>query len=246
METLRQDIRFAFRALHHARATTAIAVLCLALGIGANTAIFSVIHGVLLDPLPYAAPERLVNISEINASGGPSLLSPPLYRQLEEQKALFSGVAGWILTSQDLGNVSEPERLRGVRATTSLFSTLGVAPLLGRTFNDTDDPRSSNPVVVLSEALWRQQFAADRNLIGRQVTLSGRKHTVIGIMPMSFDFPISPTRRDFWEPLDARDLGDVTMRNNRALRVVARLAARHSNFQPPCRLNRATSSALSM
>jgi putative ABC transport system permease protein len=223
VDTLRQDLRYAARSLLNARATTLVAVLCLALGIGANTAIFSVVRAVLLDALPYAAPDRLVNVNEFGARG-PGSVSTPMYHDVEAQTALFSGVSAWTGSARDLGDVADPERLQGIRATTNLFSTLGVGPLIGRTFAQSDDPLTGQPVVVLSEALWRGRFGGDRAILGKQITLSGRKYTVIGVMPESFDFPVSPMRMQFWEPLDFRIFGDLTNRGNRSLNVVARLA----------------------
>ncbi len=223
MDTFRQDLRFAVRSLSSAGATTIVAILCLALGIGANTAIFSVVRAVLLDALPYTAPQSLVNLNEVGARG-PGSVSTPMYHDLEAQHALFSSVAAWFPTARDLGNVAEPERLAGVRVTTNLFSTLGATPLLGRTFSESDDPQTANLVVILSEGLWRTRFGGDRAIIGKQVTLTGRKYVVIGVMPESFDFPVSPIRMQFWEPLDLRAFGDPMQRGNRSWRVIARLA----------------------
>src|SRR4051812_47315691 len=145
METLQQDIRFAFRSLRAARATTAIAILCLALGIGANTAIFSVVRAVLLASLPYSEPEQLAYLNEVG-SRGPGSVSAPVYFDMKAEHRIFADVAAFAGVSRDLGGAAEPERVRGIRSTTNLFSTLGVRPMLGRTFLSTDDPPTASPV----------------------------------------------------------------------------------------------------
>jgi putative ABC transport system permease protein len=222
MDLLRQDIRFAFRSLRNSRATSIIAVLCLALGIGANTAIFSVIRAVLLESLPYADPQRLVYLNEVG-SRGPGSVSAPVYFDMKAETKVFSGVAAWTYARADLG-VGDPERLLGVRGTTNLFSTLGAKPLLGRTLLPTDEPPSAAPVVVLSEGLWRRRFGADQKIVGTQIDLSNTRYTVVGVMPAAFDFPVAATRKDFWIPLDYAVIGGKTARNNRSLQVLARLA----------------------
>ena len=222
MDLLRQDVRFALRSLRNARTTSIIAILCLALGIGANTAIFSVVRAVLLEALPYASPQQLVSVNEVGARG-PGSVSGAVYFDLKAERRIFADVAAWGRTSRDLGDVGEPERLRAVRSTANLFSTLGVKPIVGRTFVDGDAPPSATPVVVLSEGLWRRRFSGDPTIVGRQITLSNTRYTVIGVMPASFDFPITTLRTELWIPLDFADVGGITGRNNRSLQVVARL-----------------------
>ena len=223
METFRQDVRFALRSLRNARSTTIIAILCLALGIGANTAIFSVVRAVLLQSLPYGEPEQLVRINETGSRGAGSV-SAPMYFDMKAQARVFADVAAYSITNRDLGDAGEPERVRGVRGTVNLFATLGVKPLIGRTFLPSDEPPGANPVVVISEGFWRRRFAADPKTIGSQITLSNTRYTVVGVMPSAFDFPVSTLRNEFWMPLDFAVLGGTTNRNNRALHVVARLA----------------------
>ncbi len=223
METFRQDIRFALRSLRGARTSTIIAVLCLALGIGANTAIFSVVRAVLLQSLPYTEPERLVRFNETGSRGIGSV-SPPMYFDMKAQRQIFADVAAFGPAAANLGDVGEPERLRGVRSTVNLFTTLGVKPLIGRGFMASDEPPTGGSVVVISEGLWRRRFAADPKLVGSQITLDDHRFTVIGVMPSSFDFPMSTLRKEFWIPLDFARFGSTTNRNNRSLQVVARLA----------------------
>ena len=230
MESLLQDVRFALRSLWKARLTTILAVVCLALGIGANSAIFSVVRAVLLQSLPYRAPEQLVMAYETYTRPGQKMalgsVAPPNYFAWREETRIFQDAAAFIETSTDLGDVSDPERLRGVRATSNLFDVLGARPLIGRTFLPSDFGTSDAArVAVIGEGLWRRRFAGDANLVGSAITLSGAKFTVIGIMPASFDFPISPLHNDIWLPLEWRSLGGINNRGNHSLRVVGRLAA---------------------
>jgi putative ABC transport system permease protein len=229
METLLQDMRFALRSLWKARLTTILAILCLALGIGANTAIFSVVRAVLLESLPFKDPQRLVMAYESYVSVGrksaTGSVAPANYFVWRTERRIFSDLAAFMPISRDLGDVAEPERLRGVRATTNLFALLGARPLVGRTFLESDQPPAAAPVVVISEGLWRRQFAANPDVVGAAITLGSTKVTVIGVMPVGFDFPVSPLRNDFWVPFDWRAVGDPTNRGNHSLAVVGRLAA---------------------
>jgi len=177
---------------------------------------------VLLESLPYNAPEQLVTLNEVGTRGAGSV-SVPVYFDMQRERGIFAEVAAWTRASRDLGDVTHPERLRGVRSTTNLFSTLGVKPILGRTFVVTDAPPSATPVVVISEGLWRRRFGADPGIVGRQITLSNTRYTVVGVMPASFDFPIATLRNEFWMPLDFASVGGTTQRNNRSLQLVARL-----------------------
>jgi putative ABC transport system permease protein len=224
MDSLRQDIRFAVRSLRNSRATSIIALLCLALGIGANTAIFSVIRAVLLESLPYSKPEQLVYLNEFGSRGAGSV-SAPVYFDMQAETKIFSDVAAWMYARADLG-VGEPERLLGVRGTTNLFSTLGAKPLLGRTLLASDEPPSADPVVVLSEGLWRRRFGGDPHIVGTKIELSNTPYTVVGVMPAAFDFPVTTAHKDFWIPLDFAVIGGKLARNNRPLQVLARLAPR--------------------
>ena len=229
MESFVQDVRFAFRSLWKARLTSALAVLCLALGIGANTAIFSVVRAVLLESLPFRDPERLVMAYEtyVRPEGKAAVgsVAPANYFEWRKQTRIFTDLAGYMPISRDLGDIAEPERLRGQRVTTNLFELLGARPLAGRTFTESDQPPGGAPVVVISERLWRRQFASDPRVVGTPITLQGAKATVVGVMPTQFDFPVSPVPNDFWVPFDWRSIGDATNRGNHSLAVVGRLAA---------------------
>ena len=225
MDTLVQDVRFAVRSLRGAGGSTLVAVLCLALGIGANAAIYSVVQAVLLASLPYGHATRLVSVAETyiaRGEHGVGSVSPPNFIEWQRQPSIFASVAAYVGGSRDLGDVGEPEHLRGIRITTNLFSVLDAHALVGRTILPTDEETS--PIVVISEGLWRRRFGGDSRIVGTPITLSGTKYTVVGVMPERFDFPISPLRMDFWMPLDFATIGSISNRGNHSLSVVARLA----------------------
>ena len=227
MDSLRQDVRFAIRTLRRSPGTTFLAVVCLALGIGATTAIYSVVQAVLLSALPYREPSRLVRAFETYVSRGErgiGSVSPPNYHEWRAQTRVFEDLAAYTVTTRDLGDVTDPERLRGIRSTTNLFGVLGVAPLIGRTFLGSDEPPFGSPVVIVSEGLWRRRFAADPSLVGSSLSLNGVRHIVVGVMPAAFDFPLAATRTDFWVVLDWTSIGGIANRGNRSLNVVGRLA----------------------
>ena len=195
-----QDLRYGVRMLFKEPGFTAVAVLTLALGIGANTAIFSVVNAVLLQPLPYAKADELVLI--YNTPGGEIRwpFSPVSYVKLKERNNVFTGIAalsnkGWAANLTGLG---EPERLQGFQVSANLFPLLGVAPALGRTFLSEEDRPGENRVVVLSNELWRRLFASDRQIVGQALTLNGEPYTIIGVMPSDFRFY---GKTDLWTPL---------------------------------------------
>ena len=227
MSQLGQDIRFAWRTLNRSRGAMSVAVLCLALGIGANTAIFSVVRAVLLQSLPYRDANRLVNLSESYTSRGEvhtGSVAAPNFFVLRDQMREFAGAAAYSLTLRDLGDVASPEHLTGYRVTANLFDLLGARPIAGRTFVPSDSEPGSPTTVVLSEALWQRTFGGDRAVIGSTILLSNIQYRVIGIMPEAFDFPVGTVHNDFWIPLDWSSVGGTTSRRNHSLRVVARLA----------------------
>ena len=195
MQNLLQDLRYAVRMLYANRGFTAVALLALALGIGANTAIFSVVNSVLLRPLPYRDPQRLVMIWEnYQQRGGPERewASPADFRDFRDQAHSFEHVGallGWqpTLTGQD-----EPEDLQGGAVSHDTFAMLGVEPALGRSFSADEDRAGAERVVVVSHKLWQRRFAADPAVVGRTLLLSGESYTVIGVMPRAFRFPILP------------------------------------------------------
>jgi putative ABC transport system permease protein len=225
METLRQDVRFGLRTLRKRPGFTLVAVLTLALGIGANSAIFSVVNAVVLRPLPYAAPERLVALwGNLNQKGFEEVeLSAPEFADFRARGAhVFEDAAAYYEGGFNMTGAGEPERVRGVYATAGLFSTLGVAPLKGRAYTAEEDRPGSNDVVVISHSLWRRRFNSDPAVAGKSVMLDGRACTVVGVMPADFRFPDNDT--DIWKPaaFDA-DLLSPNNRGSHFMSAVARL-----------------------
>ena len=195
-----QDLRYGVRMLVKNPGFTAIAVLTLALGIGANTAIFSVVNAVLLQPLPYAKPSELVTV--YNTPGGEWRwpVSPEAYLNLKGHNSVFTDIAalsnkGW---PANLTGAGEPERLQGYQVSANLFSLLGVAPQQGRTFVSEEDRPGNNHVIVLSYQLWQRRFGADPQIVGQALTLNGEAYTVVGVMPADFRFL---AKTDVWTPL---------------------------------------------
>jgi putative ABC transport system permease protein len=195
-----QDLRYGIRMLWKNPGFTAIAIITLALGIGANTAIFSVVNAVLLQPLPYARPDELVTI--YNTPGGEERwpFSPMAYLNLKSRSTVFADLAalsnkGW---PANLTGDGEPERLQGYQVSANLFPLLGINAAQGRTFVSEEDRPGANQVVVLSHELWQRRFGADPQIIGQSLTLNGDSHTVVGVMPADFRFL---DKTDVWTPL---------------------------------------------
>ncbi|HEY2738030.1 MAG TPA: ABC transporter permease, partial [Thermoanaerobaculia bacterium] len=195
MDTLRQDLRFAVRTLLRRPLFTAIAVLTLALGIGANTAIFSVVNSVLLAPLPFREPDRLVVVWSSNPVmakmlGLPDKLpaSPGPFFDWKEQSRTLSQLSMVGSDNQTLTGRGEPERLNVVNVTGDLFEMLGARPLLGRTIQPADEATETR-VAVLSHRLWMRRFGGDRSIVGQTITLTDKPVTVVGVMPPAFAFP---------------------------------------------------------
>ena len=221
MPTLFQDLRYGWRTWRKSPGLAAVALLTLALGIGANTAIFSVVNGVLLRPLPYPEPESLVMIWEDPGDIPRNSVNPRNYADWREQNEAFSQVAAITPQSVNLTGEGEPERIVSARVAASFFSILQVNPAIGRGFLPTEDQPESQRVAVLSDSLWQRRFGADPNVIGRSLTLNGATTTVVGVMPPSFRFPL---QADLWLPLvfTPREMLD-TNRGSHYLSVVGRL-----------------------
>ena len=190
LETLFHDLRFGARMLFKNPGFTLIAVVTLALGIGANTAIFSLVNAVLLRALPYPEPERLVRFWEINPGRGwlEFAASAPNFADWRKQQSVCEQLAAYEFNTFNFTGSGEPERVAALRVTANLFSVLGVAPAHGRNFLPEDEQSGRNHVAILSDGLWRRRFGADPNLIGRQIQLSGESYTVVGVMPPGFQF----------------------------------------------------------
>ena len=202
-ERLLQDVRYGARTLRRSPAFTIVALSTLALGIAATTAMFTVVHAVLLRPLPYPRSDRLMRIaydypkSPFITEGG---ISDRQWVDTRSRYKTFTRVAAFTPGFVTLTNAGDPVRLKEASVAAGLFETLGIAPAFGRTFGRDDELVSGEPVVVLGDALWRERFGADANVVGRAITLDGVRHTVLGVMPQGFAYPLDAR---LWRPLRA-------------------------------------------
>jgi predicted permease len=219
-DILRQDLRYTTRTLGRARGFTAVAILVLALGIGANTAVFSVTDYVLIRPLPFPAAERLVNVWEDLPGYREMQLSPADYRDWKQMNTVFDDMGGVTTDSVNLVGQGDPVRIQSASVTGSLFGVLGVQPLLGRTIAPADGQDGAPLTVVLSYGLWERVFGGDRAVLGRKVNLDGSPYTIIGVMPAKFRFPDQGI--ELWTPLQFPDTAFAD-RNNNYIDGVARL-----------------------
>ena len=217
------DVRYAMRSLARQPTFTAVAVLTLLLGIGANTAIFSVIKAVLLNPLPYRNPDRLVAVSERNPDGNPDLVAPLTFVDWQAQSHAIPALAAFRQLRYAFAGTDAPVNLPSVRATPNLFALLGATATLGRTFLDQEGQPGNDRVAVLSRAFWQRQFGGSPGVIGRTIQLDAQPYTVVGVMAAEFDFPPS-AHVDVWTPLSF-DPNDAHGRSRKArsLSVVGRL-----------------------
>ena len=213
METLIQDLRFALRGLVRNPGFSLVAIFSLALGIGVNSAIFSSVYQVLMRPLPYPEAERLVEVRMEPDAG----TSKATLERLWDRLASFDDIAGWSGSAFSLTKLDAPERLRGARVTSNLFYVLGVEAEHGRTLIYEDGVPGEDKVAVLSHGLWQRRYGGERDVVGRRITLDGVVHTIVGIMPESFDFPSS--EEELWLPaaIDASEVDDYQARDYRVL-----------------------------
>src|SRR5271155_2653984 len=227
MDTIWQDLKFAARMLVKNAGLTITAILTLALGIGANTAIFSVLSAVLFRPLPYPEPQQLVKVwGRFTGIGLPKdqmWFSAPELRDFRELSRGFAEIGSATSSSFNMGVQGTPEQLAGARATPSLFRALGVNAQIGRTFTDDEAQPGQNNVVLLSDGLWRRAFAGDPSVVGRTVTINSQAMTVVGVLPPGFSYP-GFTGIEMWAPLafSPAALAEGN-RGNHGLEVVARL-----------------------
>jgi predicted permease len=226
-ENLLQDFRNGFRQFRRTPGFAVVAVLSLGLGIGANTAIFSVVYAVLLRPLPYANPDRLVSVFEQKLPEGVTMAGStyPDFDEWRQHNQVFSAVAGQAAHDLTLTGRGDPSIVETVVATSELFTVLGVKPLAGRTFLTADGEKGAAAVVILSESLWRSRLGADPAIIGSSITLDNRPFTVVGIMPASFRSPPLTRNQDVWIPLvdDPLFSGWMTRRVQHWVPAIARL-----------------------
>jgi putative ABC transport system permease protein len=228
LDQMIQDLRFGARMFRKSPGFTLVAVLTLALGIGANTAIFSVVNAVLLSPLPYANAHRLAMVKEIlpNMSAEPFNVSGPDIAQIQKLNHVFEDVGGFRVWTYELSGKSEPQRVTADRISSDLFDVLGVQPLAGRVFSPQEE-QFGHQVVILGYGLWQRQFGGQQNILGQTVNLDRKPYTIVGVMPQSFVFPLpgmlQGVSADLWVPLglskeELADFGD-----NFSYTVVGRL-----------------------
>jgi predicted permease len=208
LEALLQDLRYAGRMIRKAPGFTAVAVLSLSVGIGAAVVIFSVVNGTLLRPLPYAEPDRLASILVDGAISG------PMYLKFREEARSLEKAALFVNWSANLSGTGEPVRIPGARVSAGLFDLLGVSPRMGRTFTTQEDQKGTDRVIIISDKIWRSQFASDPAVIGRFATVDGAMRQIIGVMPAGFQFPDGPELpawagayppAEIWRPMALED-----------------------------------------
>ena len=215
------DLKYALRMLVKAPAFTIIAVLTLALGIGANSAIFSVIDAVLLHPLPFPRPNQLVAVWSRETTGKLAKYSEsvPDYVDLRDQSQTLSALAAFTRAGAVLNGTEEARQLYGVAITSDIFSVLGVPPARGRVYTREDDNVDAR-VVVLTDYAWKTYFNSDPEIVGKQVSLSWRSYTVLGVMPPGFQFPVEGERAEYLQPLHPLVPEYVNKRDSHFIRMV--------------------------
>jgi hypothetical protein len=208
MTSFRQDLRYGLRVLLKNPGFTAIAVLTLALGIGANTALFSVVNGVLLNPLPYPNPDQLVAVYAKNIDFERSSITYPNFLDWQKDSHSFSALGAIRSEEYNLTGVGEPQRLHGHMISADFFAALGVPLPLGRNFRSEEDQAGGAPVAILGDGLWKRKFGLSPEVLGKSITLNGKTYTVIGVAPTSIT-GFSPT--DVYVPIG--QWTDSTFRN---------------------------------
>jgi putative ABC transport system permease protein len=227
MSLFLSDLRHAFRKLLRAPGFAIIAILTLALGIGANTAIFSIVKAVVLAPLPYHDADRVAMIWGAIEGGETTWLSAPEILSYERDAAVFENVAAYSGTFANLTGGQEPERVVAAAVTPNLFATLGVSPLLGRAFHPTDSAADLTGQVIIGQGLWQRRFGADPGIVGRSIQVNGSPRTVAAVMPASFKLPLDVADErpsELWVPLNLHDPGYAGW-GNRGLMAVVRLSS---------------------
>jgi predicted permease len=203
MSTLLQDARYAFRLLRRSPGFTITAVMTLALAIGANTAIFSAVKGVLISPLPYPDPDRLVRLFEESDRTPHFPLAPADFRDYRNELQSFASIAAYLRGDLQIGDANRPEQLRGMQVSAGFFGVLGYQPAFGRDFVPADEISGNNDVVILSHALWMRRFGADPSVIGRSIRLSGKSFRIVGVLPQGLQHVGSSYRSyGHGEPVD--------------------------------------------
>jgi len=228
MEKLARDARYAIRVLLKNPGFTLVAAFALALGIGANTAIFSVVNAVMIRPLPYRDAGRLVMVWEANRNRGrlQNVVSPANFLDWQEQNDVFEGMAAFYDARFNLTGVDDPEEIPGQRVTDNMFDLLGAQAMLGRTFEAGDAQPAREAAVVISYGLWQRRFGGDPNVVGKTLQLDVNTFTVIGVMPPDYQLfvkenSLTGSRADIWAPM--RFEQEDRLRRGRYITGVARL-----------------------
>jgi len=195
LTSLPQDLRYGFRVLAKSPAFSLIAILTLALGIGANTAIFSVVNGVLLNPLPFRQPEQLVSMFQKIKNFDNGSISYPNFKDWQRMNTTFAGMAAYRSVGFNLSGNGEPERVRGEMISAGFFEIIGVNPVLGRTFTIDEDHIGANPTVMITEGLWQRKFGGRKDIIGQRMILDDVGRTIVGVIPSSFHLRIQNFQR---------------------------------------------------
>src|SRR6185312_3487169 len=196
LEQLWQDLRFGLRTLRKSPGFASLAILTIALGIGANTAMFSVIEGVLLQKPPFSDPDRVVVVLQKQSNGNANIFSTPDFLEWKGEDTPVSQMAAGRTDSVVFGTGEQAQLITGWRLSSEAFSVLGVTPVIGRPFTPEEDKTGAGNVVLLSDAFWKKNFNADRNILGTKVNLDGAPYTVIGVLPPRFQI-FDPTE-SFW------------------------------------------------
>ena len=244
------DLRYALRQLVKSPGFTVVALATLALAIGANTAVLSLINALLIRPLSYKAPESLVLLWERFPTQGLERIpvSAPEYLDYEKQATSFEKIGAFNYAAYNLTTGDVPERVSGAVVSPALFSLLGVEPIKGRVFTQEEGAQGRDDVVIISERLWERRFSSDSTIVGNKILLNGRPHTVVGIMPLKFDFPLPlfnvqgsrfASRADIWKPI-AFSNDELSARYSRNYGVIGRLRQGVSNAQAQAQIDTIT------
>lgn len=215
MSALLQDLKYGVRMLAKNPGYALVALLTLAVGIGANTVMFSFVNAWVIHPLPYAQPERLVTAVTLNTKTGNTVMSedPGDFCDFERGSQSFEQMSAWTPTSFNLTGDGEPERVQGVRVTWNFFETLGTRPAIGRPFLPQEDQPGANHEAILSQGLWKARYGADPNILGRKIQVGGETYAVVGVMPAKFQLPLAG-EANMWTPMGLTDADKIDRANN--------------------------------
>ena len=243
-EILWNDIRFGLRVLWKSRVFTIVAIITLALGIGGNTAIFSIVNAVLLNPLPFPHPEQLVALDESKPNFNQGSISFPNFLDWQKNNRTFSGMAVTRFFGFSLTGKGEAEQVKAELITRDFFSLLGISPILGRTFTPEEEQAGAAPVALISEGLWRRKFDASPQVLGQSITLSGRAFTIVGVIPASFHLLLPNFReRDIYAPIRQWNNPLLTHRDaGLGMHGIGRLKSGVTVAQATANMNQVTSS----